>query len=132
MRNYLKLIIIATIGILSACKPGPVTLGHHPTAVQDSKGQTRYVDYTVDKKRQVSVQRATGSDLVTEKISAAFAQDPLLKPYNIQVSTHRGEVILAGHVPSREIRNYAIRTARYAKGVLAVNAKNLVVTGQQQ
>jgi osmotically-inducible protein OsmY len=64
---------------------------------------------------------------IKAKIRASYAQDPLLSPYNIDVDTHRGVVKLSGKVPNKDVKKYAIKVARYTKGVLAVEPKKLVI-----
>lgn len=122
-------VLIATV---VSCKPGPITLGGGtPVLVKDSQGQVSYVNYHVDKKQMVTVQKSGGSSLIANKISAAFAQDKLLSPYNINVTADRhGKVTLVGTVPNSGVKSYAIKVARYTKGVVAVSAKNLVIGNQ--
>lgn len=125
--KILSLIVIG--GFLCSClKPGPITLGSKPTPVTDKQGNVHIVNYKVDKKKHIQVPAGTtGADLTTAKIKAEFAQDPALNAYNIDVSTQRGVVTLAGIVPNDTTRSYAIKMARTNKGVLAVDAKNLVI-----
>lgn len=133
MNTTKRIIIFTAISVLLAgCKPGPIYIGGAPqtAAVKDSQGNVKYVNYHLNKKRMVSVPPSTGSDLMTNKIRAAFAQDPILSQYPIEVSTHRGEVTLVGKVPDKNVKNYAIKMARYTKGVLMVHADNLIVASQ--
>lgn len=129
MRITTKLAILtATIGLLASCKPGPVYLGSEPVVIKDSQGNAHRVQYKIHKKRIVTVpSQATGSDLITDKIRAEFAQDPVLSPYNIDVQTNHHEVTLTGQVPDKATQNYAIKMARYNKGVLMVH-DNLAIS----
>lgn len=131
-----KLFVLAAVsGLLMSCKPGPVHLDSMPlmgfdspkVAVQNPRGQIKYVSTKIDKKRVLMVPPSTGSHLTTNKILAEFAQDPILSPYHIQVRTHRGVVTLSGQVPSKAVKDHAISAARQNTGVLAVEAGHLVV-----
>lgn len=126
------LILTAITGALMGCKPGPITLGGGaPVPVTNAQGKVTYVSYNVNKKRVVAVPPSTGTNLTTNKINAAFAQDNALNPYQINVVTnHFGEVTLSGSVPNERVKDYAIKVARHTKGVMAVKAKNLIVTDQ--
>lgn len=128
MRTIIKLLAFSGLtGLLASCQPGPVHFGSQPVAVKDAQGNTQYVKYKIHKKRVVTVPaQATGSDLITDKIRAEFAQDPVLSPYNIDVQTRHNEVTLTGQVPDKATKNYAIKMARYTKGVLMVHADNLI------
>lgn len=129
MRPAIKpLCFIVILGLLISCQPGPVHLGSEPVAVKDSQGNVRYVKYQIHQTRNVTVPRnASGSDLTTAKIRAEFAQDPVLRSYNINVQTYRGEVTLTGKVPDQATRNHAIKMARYTKGVLMVHDHLVVI-----
>lgn len=129
MHFFRKISVLFILSVLlAACKPGPVYIGGPPpVAVKDTHGNVQYVSYRVNKKRTVMVPASKGSDLMANKIRAAYAQDPLLKPYNIDVAAHRGEVTLTGNVPNDNVKSYAIKIARYTKGVLMVRDR-LVVT----
>ena len=131
MKSGIKLatLIIASGFLCSCLKPGPITLGgSKPTPVTDSKGQVHMTNYKVNKKKQVEVQQGlSGSDLTTAKIKAEFANDPALNAYNIDVSTQRGVVTLSGAMADDKTRGYAIKMARANKGVLAVDAKDLII-----
>lgn len=130
MKNAKTLIILSSFLIVAGCKPGPITLGGgQPAAVETTPGKVVYTNYSVDKKRRLTIPAGLkGSDLTTARIKAAYAEDPLLSNYKIHVETHRGVVKLSGAVPSDQARSYAIKIARFNKGVLAVDAKNLVIT----
>jgi hypothetical protein len=133
MKNTTKFLIFTTAALaLAGCAPGPVTLGTTPVPVTDAQGHTKYVKYKVDKKRIVTVPvAATGSDLATDKIRAAFAEDSLLSQYDIDVSVQGGVAKLSGQVPNKAARSYAVQVARHTKGVLAADASQLVVTGSK-
>lgn len=124
-----KITYIVTLILFSAllisCSPGPVRFGSRETVIAPT-GQV--TTYHVSRKRIAQVQSGLkGSDLITSKISYAYAQDPILSPYHLNVATHRGIVSIQGTVPDTRTKGYAIKVARYTKGVLAVNDNELVV-----
>lgn len=133
MKNTTKFLIFAAAAVaLAGCKPGPVTIGSAPVPITDAQGHTKMVKYKLDKKRMVTVPVSTGANLSTNKIRAAFAEDPLLNQYNIDVSVQGGVAKLSGQVPNKAARSYAIQVARHTNGVLAADASQLTVTGSDQ
>lgn len=129
MRKIIQLMIASGLFVgLAGCAPGPIYIGGQPTPVKDASGNVQYVTYKVHQKRMLTVPKSTGSDLISNKLNALYAQDPVTKAYPIMVSTSHGVVTLSGKVPSAAVKGYAIKAARYTKGVLAVNAKNLVIS----
>lgn len=139
MKNKSKIFTLAALTVLLiGCEPGPVHLGtsslmgfgSNTVPVKEPDGQVKYVSAPVDKKGKLMVPPSTGAKLTTNKILAEFAQDPILRPYHIQVHTHHGVVKLIGQVPSEAIKNHAIRVARQNSGVLAANANSLIVTNK--
>lgn len=135
MKKAAKLLVVSTaMASLIGCKPGPVYpgsfigTGPRTTTVVDSQGVPHEVSYHASMRHIDTVPRSTGTDLITNKIRAEYAQDPLLQGSHINVNTDRhGEVILSGQVPNRAARAYAIKIARNTKSVMAVDARNLVV-----
>lgn len=137
MKKAAKLLLVSTALVsLAACKPGPIYpgsfLGTGPKTgtVVDSHGQTHQVSYEVSKRHLETVPRSTGATLITNKILAEYAQDPVLQGSQIDVKTDRyGEVTLSGQVTSKAARAYAIKIARNTKSVVAVKANKLAVVG---
>ena len=119
--------LISTITLLTSCRPGPVTFGN-TTPIVSPTGKTVNVSYHASHKRIVSVPAGLkGSDLISSKINAVYASDPMLSPYHLTASTSHAMVKIVGTVPNQAVKKYAIKVARQAKGVLAVNGKSLVV-----
>lgn len=119
--------LISTIAVLTSCRPGPIRLDDAAPIVGPT-GQTVYVSYHASRKRMVSVPTGLkGSDRISAKINAAYANDPVLSPYHLTVTTSHGMAEIAGTVPNEAVKRYAIKVARYTKGVLAVNDKGLVI-----
>jgi osmotically-inducible protein OsmY len=63
---------------------------------------------------------------ITTKVKAAFANDPLVKAYQIDVDTFRNAVTLNGTVNNQATVNKAIEVARGVSGVKSVK-NNLAV-----
>jgi hyperosmotically inducible protein len=92
--KYLSAVFLAvTLGSVVGCAP-----------TETKQGTGEYIDDTV----------------ITTKVKAAIAEDPLTKVLEVKVKTFKGEVQLSGFVSSREAANRAIELARGVKGVTAV------------
>jgi len=78
------------------------TVGCAPTPTKQGTGE--YIDDSV----------------ITTKVKAAIAEDPLTKVLEVKVKTFKGEVQLSGFVSSREAANRAIELARGVNGVTSV------------
>lgn len=63
---------------------------------------------------------------ITTKVKAAIFEDPMLKVFQINVSTFRGEVQLSGFVDSAKAADHAMEVAGRVKGVQSVR-NNLIV-----
>lgn len=79
-----------------------------PSSTSESPGE--YVDDTV----------------ITSKVKSAFAADPDVKAYQIQVETYKGIVQLSGFVDSSEMAEKAAALARKVDNVKSVK-NDLVV-----
>ena len=64
--------------------------------------------------------------LITTKVKAAFAADPLVKATEVKVETFKGTVQLSGFVQSRESAQRAVELAREVKGVRAVKNDTVI------
>ena len=84
---------------LAACAPTPTR-----------EGTGEYVDDSV----------------ITGKVKAAFAADPMVKATQVQVETFKGTVQLSGFVDSRESAQRAVEIARSVKGVQAVKNDTVI------
>ena len=92
--KYLSAVFLAvTLGSVVGCAP-----------TETKQGTGEYIDDTV----------------ITTKVKAAIAEDPLTKVLEVKVKTFKGEVQLSGFVSSREAANRAIELARGVKGVTSV------------
>lgn len=92
--KYLSAVFLAvTLGSVVGCAP-----------TQTKQGTGEYIDDTV----------------ITTKVKAAIAEDPLTKVLEVKVKTFKGEVQLSGFVSSRAAANRAIELARGVKGVTSV------------
>ncbi|HSJ81971.1 MAG TPA: BON domain-containing protein [Thiobacillus sp.] len=92
--KYLSAVFLAvTLGSVVGCAP-----------TETKQGTGEYIDDTV----------------ITTKVKAAIAEDPLTKVMEVKVKTFKGEVQLSGFVSSREAANRAIELARGVKGVTSV------------
>jgi osmotically-inducible protein OsmY len=65
------------------------------------------------------------NSVITAKVKAAILEDPILKVFQINVETFKGEVQLSGFVDSAEASARAVQIARSVKGVTSV--KNSMV-----
>lgn len=65
------------------------------------------------------------NSVITAKVKAAILEDPMLKMFQINVETFKGEVQLSGFVDSAEASARAVEITRRVKGVTSV--KNSMV-----
>jgi osmotically-inducible protein OsmY len=65
------------------------------------------------------------NSVITAKVKAAILEDPMLKMFQINVETFKGEVQLSGFVDSAEASARAVEITRKVKGVTSV--KNSMV-----
>jgi len=65
------------------------------------------------------------NSVITAKVKAAILEDPMLKVFQINVETFKGEVQLSGFVDSAEASARAVEITRSVKGVTSV--KNSMV-----
>jgi osmotically-inducible protein OsmY len=65
------------------------------------------------------------NSVITAKVKAAILEDPMLKVFQINVETFKGEVQLSGFVDSAEALARAVEITRRVKGVTSV--KNSMV-----
>lgn len=65
------------------------------------------------------------NSVITAKVKAAILEDPMLKMFQINVETFKGEVQLSGFVDSAEASARAVEITRGVKGVTSV--KNSMV-----
>jgi hyperosmotically inducible protein len=94
LNKYLSAVFLAvTLGSVVGCAP---------TTTRQGTGE--YIDDTV----------------ITTKVKAAIAEDPLTKFLEVKVKTFKGEVQLSGFVSSREAANRAVELARGVQGVTSV------------
>lgn len=70
-----------------------------------------------------------GDAAVTAKIKAAILADPLLKVFQVHVTTTDGVVMLKGEVDSQQSIDRCTEIARSMKGVKSVDTTFLVVKG---
>lgn len=84
---------VVLLATLAACAP---------TKTREGTGQ--YVDDSV----------------ITAKVKAAYAEDPLVKATEVKVETFKGTVQLSGFVDSREAEQKAVELARQVNGVQSV------------
>jgi osmotically-inducible protein OsmY len=84
---------------LAACAPTPTR-----------EGTGEYIDDSV----------------ITGKVKAAFAADPVVKATQVQVETFKGTVQLSGFVDSRESAEKAVEIARGVKGVKSVKNDTVI------
>ena len=64
--------------------------------------------------------------LITSKVKAAFAADPMVKATQVKVETFKGTVQLSGFVDSRESAEKAMEIARGVKGVKSVKNDTVI------
>jgi osmotically-inducible protein OsmY len=64
--------------------------------------------------------------LITSKVKAAFAADPMVKATQVNVETFKGTVQLSGFVDSRESAEKAMEIARGVKGVKSVKNDTVI------
>lgn len=85
-----------------------VLVGCAPTSTRQGTGE--YIDDAV----------------ITSKVKAAFAADPVVKATEVQVETFKGTVQLSGFVESRESAQKAVEIARQVKGVNEVRNNTVI------
>ncbi len=81
-----------------------------PTAQREGTGE--YIDDTV----------------LTTKVKAALAADPVVKATEVNVETFRGTVQLSGFVSTPEARQRAVQLARATNGVRGVKDDMVIKT----
>jgi osmotically-inducible protein OsmY len=64
--------------------------------------------------------------VITSKVKAAFAADPVVKATQVSVETFKGTVQLSGFVDSRESAQRAVEIARGIKGVKSVKNDTVI------
>lgn len=70
---------------------------------------------------QQSTREAISDGVITARVRAALAHDPITATYDIHVETLAGVVQLTGFVETTSIRIVASRLAKYVDGVLQVD-----------
>jgi osmotically-inducible protein OsmY len=66
------------------------------------------------------------NSVITAKVKAAILEDPILKMFQINVETFKGEVQLSGFVDSAEASARAVEITRKVKGVTSVKNSMIV------
>ncbi len=66
------------------------------------------------------------NSVITAKVKAAILEDPMLKMFQINVETFKGEVQLSGFVDSAEAAARAVEITRRVKGVTSVKNSMIV------
>ena len=66
---------------------------------------------------------------ITTKVKSKLAAAKNIKSTDISVDTSQGVVTLSGTVPSKSVKNHAVREAKSVKGVKSVDASGLTVSG---
>lgn len=70
---------------------------------------------------QQSTREAISDGVITARVRAALAHDPITATYDIHVETLAGVVQLTGFVETTSTRIVASRLAKYVDGVLQVD-----------
>lgn len=70
--------------------------------------------------RQHSMREAITDGVITARVRAALAEDPITSSYEISVETLAGIVELAGFVETTIVRVEALQVAQHVDGVLRV------------
>ena len=70
--------------------------------------------------KQQSTREAINDGLITAKVRAALAADPLTADYDIFVESLEGVVELIGFVDTATVRAEALQLARHVEGVMRV------------
>ena len=70
--------------------------------------------------KQQSTRGAISDGLITAKLRAALATDPVTAEYEIFVETWNGVVELTGFVETATVRAEALQLAKYVDGVVRV------------
>ncbi len=70
--------------------------------------------------KQQSTRGASSDGLITAKIRAALATDPITAEYEIFVETWKGVVELTGVVETATARTGALQLAKHVEGVVQV------------
>ena len=65
---------------------------------------------------QQPIREAIDDGVVTAKLRARLARDPVTKPYLIQVETFHGTVIVSGYVEFATVRNRVLQIANEVAG----------------
>jgi osmotically-inducible protein OsmY len=65
---------------------------------------------------------AMSDTMITTKVKAEYAADPLVKAMDVHVETQKGIVMLSGFVPSKAEADKAVELARKVEGVQEVKS----------
>ena len=77
-------------------------------------------------KTQKSTGEYVDDSVITAKVKAKILEDPLLKVFQVNVETFKGEVQLSGFVDSAEAAARAVEITRRVKGVSSVRNSMIV------
>ena len=70
--------------------------------------------------KQQSTRGAISDGVITAKVRAALAADPITAEYQVGVATWDGTVELSGFVETATVRAEALQLAQHVEGVLRV------------
>ena len=70
--------------------------------------------------KQQSTREAISDGVITAKVRAALAADPITADYEINVESLEGVVELTGFVETATVRAEALQVTRYVEGVVRV------------
>lgn len=89
-------------------------------------------EVAADKREEAQGRESTGDAIddvsITSKVKLAFAQDPKIRAYRIDVDTKKGIVTLTGTVKDSTEAKRAISVAESVKGVKSVNSVLTIVS----
>lgn len=74
-----------------------------------------------------ALEQNLSDSLISTKITARFAENKLLNPLKIHVSTELGVVTLSGHVDSKAAYIQALRIAKDVSGVKDIDSEDLII-----
>lgn len=74
-----------------------------------------------------AIEQTLEDSIITTKITAKFTKNRELNPLKISVTTHQGNVILKGHVGTKEAFIEALTLTKATNGVQSVNIEDLTI-----
>ncbi|WP_028101793.1 BON domain-containing protein [Pseudoduganella violaceinigra] len=94
----------------------------HKTALANAGGSTTSNIAQTTREAGANLADTASDTMITTKVKAEMAADPLVKAMDVHVETQKGIVMLSGFVPSKAEADKAVELARRVEGVQEVKS----------